>query len=429
VKLQALRFPPILATFILLLLTLLPLLGIVMTPPHEVSAAAPEHAEQSSQGDEKTTTPSDPLNASGINESIANDQLRGMNTEAVETYWNRLMKEYGGFFPDQKVPSFMEMVMPGGEGLKLTTVLAGLLRYVLHEVLYNGKLLVTIVILTVFSMMLETMQTAFERNAVSKVAYSITYMVMIVLAVNSFNVAIGYARDAITGMIQFMMAMVPLLLTLLATMGSVVTVSVLHPVIIFMIHVVGAIIYTVVFPLLFFSAVLHIVSAISDKFKVTQLANVLRNLSVGLMGVMLTVFLGVISVQGATGSVTDGVTMRTAKFITGNFVPVIGRTFSDAADTVVSASLLVKNAIGIAGVVILLFLCAFPAIKILTLALIYNISAAIMQPLGDSPIVNCLQTIGKTLIYVFAAVAAVGLMFFLAITIILTAGNATVMVR
>lgn len=428
-KLQALRLPPILATFILLLLTLLPLLGIVMTPPHEVSAAAPEHAEQSSQGDEKTTTPSDPLNASGINESIANDQLRGMNTEAVETYWNRLMKEYGGFFPDQKVPSFMEMIMPGGEGLKLTTVLAGLLRYVLHEVLYNGKLLVTIVILTVFSMMLETMQTAFERNAVSKVAYSITYMVMIVLAVNSFNVAIGYARDAITGMIQFMMAMVPLLLTLLATMGSVVTVSVLHPVIIFMIHVVGAIIYTVVFPLLFFSAVLHIVSAISDKFKVTQLANVLRNLSVGLMGVMLTVFLGVISVQGATGSVTDGVTMRTAKFITGNFVPVIGRTFSDAADTVVSASLLVKNAIGIAGVVILLFLCAFPAIKILTLALIYNISAAIMQPLGDSPIVNCLQTIGKTLIYVFAAVAAVGLMFFLAITIILTAGNATVMVR
>ena len=210
-KLQALRFPPMLATFILLLLTLLPLLGIVMTPPHEVSAAAPEHAEQSSQGDEKTTTPSDPLNASGINESIASDQLRGMNTEAVETYWNRLMKEYGGFFPDQKVPSFMEMVMPGGEGLKLTTVLAGLLRYVLHEVLYNGKLLVTIVILTVFSMMLETMQTAFERNAVSKVAYSITYMVMIVLAVNSFNVAIGYARDAITGMIQFMMAMVPLL--------------------------------------------------------------------------------------------------------------------------------------------------------------------------------------------------------------------------
>ncbi|GGD70140.1 stage III sporulation protein AE [Paenibacillus nasutitermitis] len=368
-------------------------------------------------------------NAAAVNGELADEQLKYIDAGAVENYWNQLMSDYGGFFPDRKVPSFMDMITPGGNGLKLTTVLSGLLRYMLHEVLYNGKLLVTIVVLTVFSMILQTMQTAFERNTVSKVAYSITYMVMIVLAVNSFTVAIGYAKDAIGGMIQFMMAMVPLLLTLLATMGSVVTVSVLHPLIIFMIHAVGSVIYTLVFPLLFFSAVLQIASAMTEKFKVTQLANVLRNFGVGLMGIMLTIFLGVISVQGATSSVTDGVTMRTAKFITGNFVPVIGRTFSDAADTVMTASLLVKNAIGLAGVIILIFLCAFPAIKILTLALIYNVSAAIMQPLGDSPIVDCLQTIGKTLIYVFAALAAVSLMFFLAVTIILTAGNAAVMIR
>ncbi|MFC4103835.1 stage III sporulation protein AE [Paenibacillus xanthanilyticus] len=362
-------------------------------------------------------------------QELSEEELHGIDTAAVESYWNKLMAEYGGLFPDREVPSFMEMIIPGGEGLKLTTVLRGLLEYVLHEVLYNGKLLVTIVLLTVFSMILETLQTAFERNTVSKVAYSITYMVMIVIAVNSFNVAIGYAKDAISGMIQFMMAMIPLLLALLASMGNVVTVTVMHPLIIFMIHAVGTVIYTIVFPLLFFSAVLHIASAVTDKFKVTQLANVLRNFAVGLMGIMLTIFLGVISVQGATGSVTDGVTMRTAKFVAGNFVPVVGRTFSDAADTVMSASLLVKNAIGLAGVIILILLCAFPAIKILTLALIYNVSAAVMQPLGDSPIVGCLQTIGKTLIYVFAALAAVGLMFFLAVTIILTAGNAAIMMR
>ncbi|MBW7473557.1 stage III sporulation protein AE [Paenibacillus oenotherae] len=388
-----------------------------------------ENPNANSDMDTRKATSSTEGESSRLAQSLADEQLKGMDMQAVEKYWERLTREYGGFFPEGRVPSFMEMIMPGGEGLKLSTVLGGLLRYVLHEVLYNGKLLVTIVILTVFSMILETLQTAFERNTVSKVAYSITYMVMLVLAVNSFNVAIGYAKDAISGMIQFMMAMVPLLLTLLATMGNVVTVSVLHPLIIFMIHAVGTVIHTFVFPLLFFSAVLFIASSLTDKFKVTQLANVLRNLGVGLMGVMLTIFLGVISVQGATGSVTDGITMRTAKFVTGNFVPVIGRTFSDAADTVMSASLLVKNAIGLAGVIILIFLCAFPAIKILTLALIYNVAGAIMQPLGDSPIVGCLQTIGKTLIYVFAALAAVGLMFFLAVTIILTAGNATVMIR
>jgi stage III sporulation protein AE len=135
------------------------------------------------------------------------------------------------------------------------------------------------------------------------------------------------------------------------------------------------------------------------------------------------------SIQGASGAITDGVTIRTAKYVTGNFVPVVGRMFSDASETVVGASLLVKNAVGITGVVILVLLCAFPAVKILVLALIFKASAAILQPMGDSPIIQCLQTIGKNMIYVFAALAAVGFMFFLAITIIITAGNISVMMR
>ncbi|WP_379128794.1 stage III sporulation protein AE [Paenibacillus sp. sgz500958] len=356
-------------------------------------------------------------------------QIEELPTDGVEKYWDQLMKDYGGFFPDGATPSLMDMLLPGDDGLSMQSVLSGLGSYMWHEVLYNGKLLVTIVMISVLSMILETLQTAFEKKTVSKIAYTICYMVVLVIAVNSFNIAMGYAKDAIDRMIDFMMAMIPLLFALLASMGNIVTVSVTHPLIVFMIHTVGNMIHKVVFPLLFFSAVLHLVSSLSDKYKLTHLANLLRNIGAGLLGVLLTVFLGVISVRGITSSVTDGITIRAAKYITGNFVPVIGKMFADATDTVISASLLVKNAIGLSGVIIILFLCAFPAIKILVLALIYNLAAAVMQPLGETPIVTCLQTIGKSMIYVFAALAAVSLMFFMAVTIMLTAGNVTVMMR
>lgn len=367
--------------------------------------------------------------AEGPDNSWVERQAEQLPTDEVESYWQKLMKEYGGFFPDQKVPSFMDMLVQEDQGFSLKTGFLGLMRYMWHEVLYNGHILVTIVLLSIFSMILETLQSAFERKQVSKVAYSICFMVILVLAINSFHVAINYATEAITGMIDFMMAMVPLLFTLLASMGNVATVSVTHPLVVFMVHTVGTLVHTVVFPLLFFSAVLHIVSTLSDKYKLTQLGNLLRTISMSLLGILLTVFLGVISIKGIAGSVVDGVTLRTAKYLTGNFVPVVGKVFADATDTVISASLLVKNSIGLVGVIILLFLCAFPAIKILVLALIFNLSAAVMQPLGDTPIVTCLDTIGKSMIYVFAALAAVGLMFFLAITIMLTAGNVTVMMR
>lgn len=373
------------------------------------------------------------VSGSGSNASPVDQWVKGqvdnLPKDKVESYWDQLMKEYGGFFPDGATPSLMDMLLPGEKGLSLKGVLSGLLGFMWHEVMYNGKLLVTIVMISVLSMILETLQTAFERKTVSKVAYTLCYMVVLVIAVNSFNIAIGYAKDAIDRMIDFMMAMIPLLFALLASMGNIVTVSVTHPLIVFMIHTVGTMIHTLVFPLFFFSAVLHLVSALSEKYKLTHLANLLRNIGAGLLGVLLTVFLGVISVRGITSSVTDGVTIRAAKYITGNFVPVIGKMFADATDTVISASLLVKNAIGLSGVIIILFLCAFPAIKILVLALIYNIAAAVMQPLGETPIVVCLQTIGKSMVYVFAALAAVSLMFFMAVTIMLTAGNLTVMMR
>lgn len=367
--------------------------------------------------------------AAGPAETIIQIQAENLPTDKVEQYWKQLMDDYGGYFPDNKTPTFMELILPGGNGLSLSSIFNGLIKYFFHEILYNGKLLVSIVILTVFSMILETLQNAFEKKTVSKVAYSVSYLVLIIIAINSFSVAIQYAKSAIENMIHFMIAVIPLMLTLLASMGNLISVSVLHPLIVFMIHTIGTMIHVLVFPLLFFSAVLHIVSSLSDQYKVTQLANLLRNIGIGILGFSLTIFLGVISVQGASAASMDGVTIRTAKYVTGNFVPIVGRMFSDATDTVIGASLLVKNTIGLSGVIIIVMLCAFPALKILALALIYNLSAAIMQPLGSSPIVTCLSTIGKSMIYVFAALACVGLMFFLAITIIITAGNFSVMLR
>ena len=87
--------------------------------------------------------------------------------------------------------------------------MSGIGKYLWHEVLYNGKSLATIVMLSIMSLILENLQTAFEKSTVSRVAYTICYMVVLVIAVNSFSIAIGYARDAITQMIDFMMAMLP----------------------------------------------------------------------------------------------------------------------------------------------------------------------------------------------------------------------------
>jgi len=220
-----------------------------------------------------------------------------------------------------------------------------------------------------------------------------------------------------------------MLLALIGATGNIASVSLFHPLIIFLINTSGILIYNIILPLLLFSSILGMVSAFSEHYRVSQLAALLRNIGVGMLGIFLTIFLGVVSVQGATAAVADGITIRAAKFITSNFVPIVGRMFTDATDTVLGASLLIKNTIGLAGVIILIVLAAFPALKILTIGLIFNFSAAILQPLGNTSVITCLNVIGKNLLFVFAALATVCLMFFLGITIIIAAGNLSLMVR
>lgn len=94
-----------------------------------------------------------------------------------------------------------------------------------------------------------------------------------------------------------------------------------------------------------------------------------------------------------------------------------------------SASLLLKNTVGIAGAGILLVIVAFPALKIFALVIVYKVAGAVLQPLGDETITECLEIIGKNMTYVFAALVIVSFMFLLSIVILVAASNVTMMIR
>jgi stage III sporulation protein AE len=363
-----------------------------------------------------------------LQDSMVQSQIEKLGVDELKSFWDQIVTDYGGFLPESQKGSFYDFVS-GEKQFSFSQWFKGITKFIFHELLVNGKLLGTLLLLTIFSMFLQSLQNSFEKSSISKVAYAIVFMVLIIIALNSFHVAIGYTKETIDFMISFILSLIPMLLALIAASGGIVSAAFFHPVLLFLMNTSGLLVSKVVLPLLFLAALLSIVSTLSENYKVTQLAQLLRNWSIGLLGIFMTVFLAVISVQGATSAVADGVTIRTAKFLTGNFVPVIGKMFSDATDTVMNASVLLKNTVGMAGVIILLLITIFPAIKILVVAFVYKLSAALLQPIGGGPVIKCLDIISKSMMYIFAALAIVSIMFFLSITVIIAAGNVTLMVR
>ena len=355
-------------------------------------------------------------------------QLENLGVDELMNYWKEVVNEYGGYLPESQTGSLMDY-LKGEKQFSIQAWFSAIVKFSIQEVLKSGKLLGSLIVLTVLCALLQSLQNAFEQGTVSKVAYAVVFMVLIVIALNSFHIAIQYSKESIERMTHFSLALIPLLLALIAASGGAVSAAFFHPVMIFLMNTSGLFIQNIVFPLLFLSVVVSMVSLFSKEYKATQLAALLRNWSIGLLGIFMAVFLGVVSVQGTATAVTDGLAVRTAKFVTGNFVPVIGRMLTETADTVISASVLLKNTVGIAGMAIILIIAAFPAVKILLIALIYKVAASVLQPIGAGPVITCLDIMSKSILYVFAALAIVSIMFFLCITIIVTAGNITMMMR
>ncbi|MCA0982788.1 stage III sporulation protein AE [Halobacillus yeomjeoni] len=354
--------------------------------------------------------------------------LDHVSTEELEKNWKELHQEYGDYMPTFNVNNFREFIQ-SESSLESSDWLSGILQFFFHELMVNGKLLASLLFLTLFSTLLRSIQSSFENSVVSKIAYMVVYLVLLTLALESFRQVIDYTLEAIDRMSSFMIGLLPLLLGIMASFSHLMSISFFHPIIIALVQSSGLLVKFVLIPLFASSALLLVIGSLNETYKVDQLAELLRKTGIAIMGVFLTIFLGVISVQGTVTAVQDGVTMKTARFVTGNFVPVVGRLFTDATDTILGASLVLKNTLGIAGVVVLLGIAVFPALKVFVIALIYKIAAALLQPLGDGPIIEAMSVVSRHIMYVFAALFMVSMMFFLVIVIMVAASNITMMVR
>ncbi|PKM79965.1 MAG: stage III sporulation protein AE, partial [Firmicutes bacterium HGW-Firmicutes-13] len=216
---------------------------------------------------------------------------------------------------------------------------------------------------------------------------------------------------------------------LLASLGSLASTAIFQPLIIFSANFFSLLIKELVFPLIFFATILMLLDHFSQDFKISRLGQLFKDAAVFIMGFSLTIFGGILAVSGIAGAVSDGVTLRTAKFVTGAFIPIIGGMIADSLDAVVGASLLLKNGLVLAGVIMLFLITAFPLLKIVSIIFIYKLSSALIQPLGENSLCDCLNTMGNCLFLIFAAVTAVTLIFFIVIIMIMGAGNAAVMFR
>lgn len=371
-----------------------------------------------------------PLPAGGSETSFApEDRLPSLDLTVVQHSVDQLGSEIIGTVPSLSFKDMVYRLAKGDLSWKPEDIFKNLMRIIFKEVVANFALLGKLVVLAVICAVLENLLAAFERGTTGRLAHAVTYLALITIAIGSFTLAVRSGQAVVDGMTVFMQALLPVLLTLLVAVGGVTSAAVMSPVLLTVLGIFGTLIKVFILPLLFFAAILSIMSNLTERINLSNLAGLFTTVAMGAMGVFSTIFLGVLALQGVAGAVGDSLTIRTAKFATNAFIPVVGGMLSDALEAVVGTSLLIKNAVGLAGMTIIGAAMVMPLLKIITLAFTYKLAGAMIQPIGDGQIANCLNDLSKSLFLIFAAVATAGLLFFFVVAIVIGIGNMTVMLR
>lgn len=368
------------------------------------------------------------LAAENTTEQQVQQQVESVDLSKIQGFIDQLDQDTKDYFPQLNLSNLMSNLKAGKVDFSAQAFFSGIVKLLFKEVVASSGILAKLVVLAVLCGVLQHLQQSFE-GSVGKVAQAMSYLVLITIAIASFTLAIDTGRKAIDDMVGFMQTLLPVQITLLVALGNITSAAIFHPFVIGALSFISTLIKNFVFPLLFLGAVLAIVNNISEHMKVSKLAGLFNTASKAILGLCLTIFIGIMTIQGVTGSMSDGIALRSAKYATDTFVPVVGRWFSDAIELVVGSALLLKNAVSLVGIIVICIICLIPIIKIVAMMLIYRVAAALVQPLGNHGLSDALQSMGSSLTLVFASVASVGIMFFMAISIIMATGNMTVMLR
>ncbi len=354
-------------------------------------------------------------------EQIIEGQLDSMELSDLEELMNDAAET--GVFDQLTVEGIIDSLINGQplfDSDKILDNLATLFFMELKSSLFMGC---EILVICIVIGLLTNLSNSFGNKTVASLGTMICSFIIIALCIGNFYQTYEYCQQTMDTMTTSMGILLPIMIPLLLSMGGLSSGSLLDPVIIGAVTGFNFIMQHLVLPMVFLSAIFILINSITEKDYVKKLSVFLRKAAVFITGLTVTVFTGITAIQGVVTKSADGILMNTARFSIDNFVPIVGGFAADSLDMVISCVGLIKNAIGIIGIIIILSLLILPVIKILGVAVIYKAVAIAAEPIATKNISDSLNEIGTAAITMTVVLSVGALMFLIFITVIMGMGG------
>ncbi len=350
------------------------------------------------------------------------DVLGGLDLSALQQYLDENSDSYLFNFGDNAT-EIIEYLIKGNVGTDYSGYISEIFSVIFSNVV---SLLPAFAEVTAIALLCAVF-TGAEGNVLgkstSRVVRLACYSLIVVIIASALAAVVAECVSGIESLRKQMEIIAPILITLTVLTGGTGSAAIYQPSAVFLSGAAVEIISGFIFPATIAAAVLNFMSKINPQITFTGMAKLIKSIMKWVMGITVTVFSVFLTLQSSASSLFDGVLFKATKYIIGNSVPIVGGFLSGGFDLLTAAGLLIKNSVGVCGIVMLVAQIAGPLVLLISFSLLLKLVGAIVQAAGEGDIFNLLSDLSSDVEYFIAGLLTVSFMYSLIIMLIINSAN------
>lgn len=355
-----------------------------------------------------------------LNENIYN-QLASLDTSGLDLILKDLA-DYSLLGQSNSFTDKLGEIIRGDLAVDVNSFLGFISNIFIEDILNFLPYVCLIIAIAVLYSMVNSAQSG-KNKGISDLIHFVCYGATVIILIVWITKLISMTSGVLGNLKSQMDLIFPLLLTVLTALGSSVSVGVFQPAMAILSGGVVSVFVNVLLPIFTFSLVFIIISNLTTNIKFNKFADFFSSSFKWIMGMVLMLFSAFVSIQGVMAGSIDSISIKTAKYTVKSAVPIIGGFLSDGVNLIMASSVLIKNAIGVGGLLILISTILLPIIKILVFSFLLKFASAILEPIADSRITAFVSSVAKAIQMLIAILLGVAFMYFLSIGLVMCSTN------
>ncbi len=357
------------------------------------------------------------------------EELKEIDFSGLNQVVDEFNSKSSNIFSIDNIKSKVYSIISGESAINYSSFFASLFSNLIEVVAKYLPLLSIIIAIGVLSNLLNGIKSKFNEKSTSNLINLVCFLSVAIIIIGIVANLIKSIGESINSMVTQMNVLFPILITLMIGLGATASAGAYKPIVAIISTYVADFFNYLIVPLFMLSFVFGIVSNMSDNVKLDKFSSFISSLFKWTVGLVFTIFFAIFSLQSISVGSFDSLSIRTTKYTIKSYIPIMGGYLSDGMDLILSSTLLIKNSVGLVGILLIISTILSPLIEIIIFSLMLKFISAVLQPLGNSKTSNFLSATSKSLTMLSSSIIAIGFMYLISIGLVMTTSNMVVLWR